>query len=36
MVFVDFPTQRRFMKDSAKWYARVAATNTVEATAATT
>ena len=36
MVFVDFPTQRRFMKDSAKWYARVASTNTVEATAATT
>jgi beta-glucosidase len=36
MVFVDFPTQRRFMKDSAKWYARVASTNTVESTAATT
>ena len=36
MVFVDFPTQRRFMKDSAKWYSRVAATNTIEATAATT
>ena len=36
MVFVDFPTQRRLMKDSAKWYARVASTNTVEATAATT
>jgi beta-glucosidase len=24
MVFVDFPTQRRFMKDSGKWYSRVA------------
>ncbi|NYF50604.1 GH1 family beta-glucosidase [Tunturiibacter gelidoferens] len=36
MVFVDFPTQRRFMKDSAKWYSRVAATNTIEATPATT
>ena len=36
MVFVDFPTQRRFMKDSGKWYARVASTNTVEASAATT
>jgi beta-glucosidase len=36
MVFVDFPTQRRFMKDSGKWYSRVAATNTIEATAATT
>jgi beta-glucosidase len=36
MVFVDFSTQRRFMKDSAKWYSRVAATNTIEATPATT
>jgi beta-glucosidase len=35
MVFVDFPTQRRIMKDSAKWYSRVAVTNTVEATSAT-
>jgi beta-glucosidase len=36
MVFVDFPTQRRFIKDSAKWYAKVAATNTLEAHPATT
>jgi beta-glucosidase len=29
MVYIDFPTQRRYMKDSAKWYSRVASTNTV-------
>jgi beta-glucosidase len=29
MVYVDFPTQRRYMKDSAKWFAKVASTNTV-------
>lgn len=29
LIFIDFPTQRRYIKDSAKWYAQVAATNTV-------
>jgi beta-glucosidase len=29
LVYIDFPTQRRYMKDSAKWYAKVASTNTV-------
>ncbi|MGH9729557.1 MAG: GH1 family beta-glucosidase [Candidatus Acidiferrales bacterium] len=27
MIFVDFPTRRRILKDSARWYARVTATN---------
>jgi beta-glucosidase len=31
MVYIDFPTQRRFVKDSAKWYSRVAASNALEA-----
>jgi beta-glucosidase len=29
MVYIDFPTQRRYLKDSAKWYSRVAATNSL-------
>jgi beta-glucosidase len=29
LVYVDFPTQRRYMKDSAKWFAKIASTNTV-------
>ncbi|MEI9979026.1 MAG: GH1 family beta-glucosidase [Edaphobacter sp.] len=29
LVYIDFPTQRRYMKDSAKWFAKVASTNTV-------
>jgi beta-glucosidase len=31
MVYIDFPTQRRFVKDSAKWYSKVAASNALEA-----
>jgi beta-glucosidase len=31
IVYVDYETQRRLMKDSAHWYASVAATNTVPA-----
>lgn len=27
MIYVDYPTQRRIIKDSARWYARVIATN---------
>jgi beta-glucosidase len=27
LVFVDFPTQRRILKDSARWYARLIASN---------
>lgn len=27
MIYVDFPTQKRVLKDSARWYARVIATN---------
>ena len=30
MVFVDFPTQRRFIKDSAKWYSQLAASNILD------
>jgi beta-glucosidase len=29
LVYIDFPTQRRYMKDSAKWFTKVASTNTV-------
>jgi beta-glucosidase len=29
LVYIDFPTQRRYMKDSAKWFAKIASTNTV-------
>jgi beta-glucosidase len=29
LVYIDFQTQRRYMKDSAKWYSRVAETNKV-------
>jgi beta-glucosidase len=29
LVYIDFPTQRRYMKDSAKWFSKVASTNTV-------
>jgi beta-glucosidase len=29
LVYIDFQTQRRYMKDSAKWYTNVAATNSV-------
>jgi beta-glucosidase len=29
LVYIDFRTQRRYMKDSAKWYSQVAATNSV-------
>jgi beta-glucosidase len=29
LVFIDFPTQRRFVKDSAKWYSHVAKSNAV-------
>ncbi len=29
LVYIDFPTQRRYMKDSAKWYSKVASINTV-------
>jgi beta-glucosidase len=36
LVFIDFPTQRRYMKDSGKWYSRVAATNAIEGNSATT
>jgi beta-glucosidase len=36
MVFVDFPTQRRYMKDSGKWFSRVARTNTIEPGSETT
>jgi beta-glucosidase len=35
MVFVDFPTQRRFIKDSGKWYSQLAASNTLDAVQAT-
>jgi beta-glucosidase len=35
MVFVDFPTQRRFIKDSGKWYSQLAASNTLDAVHAT-
>jgi beta-glucosidase len=27
MIFCDYPTQRRILKDSAHWYARVIASN---------
>ena len=27
MIYVDYPTQKRFLKDSARWYARVIASN---------
>ena len=27
MVFVDFPTQQRILKDSAKWYTQVIVSN---------
>ncbi len=30
MVYIDFPTQRRFVKDSAKWYSRVASSNALD------
>ena len=30
LVYVDYPSQRRVLKDSARWYARVAATNGAE------
>ncbi len=36
MVYIDFPTQRRFIKDSAKWYSRVASTNALDAASAAT
>jgi beta-glucosidase len=29
LVYIDFPTQRRYLKDSAKWFSKVASTNTV-------
>jgi beta-glucosidase len=29
LVYIDFPTQRRYMKDSAMWFSKVASTNTV-------
>jgi beta-glucosidase len=29
LVYIDFPTQRRYMKDSAKWFSKTASTNTV-------
>jgi len=29
LVYIDFPTQRRYMKDSAKWFSKIASTNTV-------
>ena len=29
LVYVDFPTQRRYLKDSAKWYSQVARTNSI-------
>jgi beta-glucosidase len=31
LVYVDFPTQRRVIKDSGHWYGKVAAANAVEA-----
>jgi beta-glucosidase len=30
MVYIDFPTQRRFVKDSAKWYSKVAASGALD------
>jgi beta-glucosidase len=36
MVYIDFPTQRRFIKDSGKWYSRVAASNLLDAGLAAT
>ena len=36
LVYIDFPTQRRFIKDSAKWYSRVAASNLLDAGLAAT
>ena len=30
LVYVDYPSQRRVLKASARWYARVAATNGAE------
>ena len=30
LVYVDYPSQRRVLKDSARWYAQVAATNGAE------
>jgi beta-glucosidase len=29
LVYIDFPTQRRYMKDSAKWFSKIASTNVV-------
>jgi beta-glucosidase len=29
LVYIDFPTQRRYIKDSAKWFSKIASTNTV-------
>jgi beta-glucosidase len=29
LVYIDFPTQRRYMKDSAKWFSKIASTNIV-------
>jgi beta-glucosidase len=36
MVYIDFPTQRRFVKDSAKWYSRIAASNALDESHSTT
>ena len=30
IVYVDYPTQRRIVKDSGEWYARVIAQNRIE------
>ena len=27
LIYIDYPTQKRILKDSARWYARIAATN---------
>jgi beta-glucosidase len=27
LIYIDYPTQRRILKDSARWYAAVAASN---------
>jgi beta-glucosidase len=29
LVYIDFPTQRRYTKDSAKWFSKIASTNMV-------
>jgi len=29
LVYIDFPIQRRYMKDSAKWFSKIASANTV-------